>query len=405
MCFKVLYVLFLTCQLLYGSFYIGGVVTPRQLMTIVMFIACYRIGMIKLDKYWGLYLIFIIFYGMSSALTGYFSQYSRQLIGFYMTAYVAYQSTKVIVGKYKAEALIFYTFAAIGLFDAIVTIGQYLYMPWANDVVQVFHFEGSENLSEFQDFHESLEGYTVPGIVGDVMNGYFLPLACIFVWYNRNVMFRFLNFLLWSIVMVGLFFVQQRTGFATGIVASIFIMYQLLSNRMGFVAKALFFIFTIIALSVFWIYGSEFVEESGSRYALGGDMSTRSDLYSRCIDYIFDNPWGGIFDCGNKVGMPHNLFLNAFIYGGYIGGLFVLYIIFEQFKICVRELIHINVRENFALLLVILAWFSFFICSLAHNLSIVTGDVHVWIFWAAIICLIERDAINSQTSLLSLKRR
>ena len=82
-----------------------------------------------------------------------------------MTAYVAYQSTKVIVGKYKAEALIFYTFAAIGLFDAIVTIGQYLYMPWANDVVQVFHFEGSENLSEFQDFHESLEGYTVPGIL------------------------------------------------------------------------------------------------------------------------------------------------------------------------------------------------------------------------------------------------
>lgn len=350
--------------------------------------------MIKFDIYWRLYLIFIAFYGMSSALTGYFSQFFRQLLGFYMTAYVAYQSTKVIVGRYKAEALIFYTFAAIGLFDAIVTIGQYLYMPWANDIVQFFHFVGSEGLAEYQDSHVSLDGATVPGIVGDVINGYFLPIACIFIWHNRDVMFRFLNFILWFICSVGLFFVQQRTGFATGIVASIFIMYQLLSNRMGFVAKTLFFIFTIIALSVFWIYGSEFVEESGSRYALGGDMSTRSDLYSRCIDYILENPWGGIFDCTDRIGMPHNLFLNAFIYGGYLGGTFVICIIISILKTCLKALFNINVREQFALLLMILAWLSFFVCSLAHNQSIVTGDVHVWIFWAAILCLLERDALN-----------
>lgn len=352
--------------------------------------------MIKLDKYWRLYLVFIIFYGVSSAITGYLSNFFRQLIGFYLTAYVAYQSTKVLVGKYKAEELIFYTFAAIGLFDAIVTIGQYLYMPWANDVVQILHFAGSGNLSDFQDSHQSLEGYTVPGIVGDVMNGYFLPIACIFIWYNRDVMLRFPNFILWFICAIGLFFVQQRTGFATGVISSLFVLYKMLSHSMSSVAKFFFFVFTVIVLSIMWSYGFDYIAESESRYALGGDMSTRSRLYSHCIDYIMENPWGGIFDCANKIGMPHNLFLNAFIYGSYVGGLFVLYIVLDQLKICIRELIHINVKENLALLLMILAWFSFFICSLAHNLSVVTGDAHVWIFWAAILCLLERDVILRQ---------
>ena len=265
-----------------------------------------------------------------------------------------------------------------------------MYMPWANNIVKVFHFTGSSGLEDFQDEHSSLEGYTVPGIVGDVMNGYFLPIACIFLWYNRLAILKIRNLMLWVVVVVGLFFVQQRTGFAMGIMASLYILYQILSSRMGLGAKILFFCFSIVAVSVGFSYVFEYIAESESRYTLGLDMSTRTDLYSRCIDYIFANPGGGIFECKNIIGMPHNLLLNAFIYGGYIGGLFVLYIICDQLKICVKSLMCINTKEQFALLLMILAWLSFFVCSIAHNLSIVTGDVHVWIFWAAILCLIER---------------
>lgn len=42
MWFKILYVIFIISQLLYGSYYIGGIVTPRQLMTIIMFIFCIK---------------------------------------------------------------------------------------------------------------------------------------------------------------------------------------------------------------------------------------------------------------------------------------------------------------------------------------------------------------------------
>lgn len=400
MFFKFLYVLFLICQLLYGSFYIGGIVTPRQLMTIVMLILCYRMDMIRFDKYIKAYVIFILFFGISSALGGYLDLFFRQFVGFYLVAYTAYQSTKILVRKYRSENLIFYTFATVGVFDAVITIGQYFYVPWAVDIVRLLHFVGYQELEDFQDDHSysSLEGYTVPGIVGDVMNGYFLPIVCIFLWYNRNVLVKLPNFILWLIAAIGLFLVQQRTGFAAGIIASLYILYQMFISRMGEGTKIIFFVFATVIITIGFHYGLEFISESESRYALGTDMSTRSGLYSKCVDYILANPWGGIFECATKIGMPHNLFLNSFIYGGYIGGLFVLYIIYDQLKICVKSLMCINTKEQFALLLMILAWLSFFVCSLAHNLSIVTGDVHVWIFWAAIICLLERNKNTNITN-------
>ena len=52
-------------------------------------------------------------------------------MGFYFVAYVAYLSTKYIIREYKAEYLIFYTLAFVGLLDAVVTLGQYSFMPFA----------------------------------------------------------------------------------------------------------------------------------------------------------------------------------------------------------------------------------------------------------------------------------
>ena len=115
MLFKILYVLFLIGQLLYGSFYIGGIVTPRQLMTIVMLILCYRMDMIRFDKYIKAYVIFILFFGISSALGGHMDLFFRQFVGLYLVAYTAYQSTKILVHKYRSENLIFYTFASVGV--------------------------------------------------------------------------------------------------------------------------------------------------------------------------------------------------------------------------------------------------------------------------------------------------
>ena len=405
MWFKILYVLFLVCQLLYGSYYIGGLVTPRQLMTVVMFIVCYKMNMIKFDKYIKLYIVFLVFYGMSSALTGYLGMFFRQFVGYYIVAYVAYQSTKILINKYRAENLIFYTFCGIGLFDAVITIGQYWFLPWVDRIVDFFSFVGSRGLEELQEDNDSLEGVAVPGIVGDVMNGYFLPVVCIFLWYNRFVIFKLRIFVLWFIAALGLSYVQQRTGFATGIMASLYILYKILSYRMGIASKCIFFVFAVVIITIGLSYGFDYIAESESRYALGTDMSTRSRLYSKCFNYMLANPLGGIFECAEKIGMPHNLFLNAFIYGGYIGGLFVLYIIFDQLKICVRTLVRINVKEQFALLLMVLAWFSFLICSFAHNLSVVTGDVHVWIFWAAIMCLIDRGNKVVNNSLVKTKYR
>lgn len=157
-------------------------------------------------------------------------------------------------------------------------------MPFAAQIVDFFHFSGGSELSELQEYHHSMDGFVMPGIVGEVMNGYLLPIVCIFLLYNKYSKFFIINIILWTIAIVALFVVQQRTGFFCGVLFSMYIIYELIISRLGKHFKVLFFLLSVFLVVLGVYYGAEMLGGSDSRYALGADMSTRTDIYQKKLE-------------------------------------------------------------------------------------------------------------------------
>ena len=132
MFFKVLYTIFVIAQLLFGSFTIGPV-TPRQVMTVIMLVVCGRNNAIKLDKYFGIYLVFIVGYILAQ-ITGYMFEMIRLLLGYYLVSYVAYQSTKLFIRKTGNANLLLVILFFVGIADGLVTVGQMYQVPYAHEI-------------------------------------------------------------------------------------------------------------------------------------------------------------------------------------------------------------------------------------------------------------------------------
>ncbi len=391
MLFKVLYVLFVVCQLLYGSYYIGDVITPRQLMTVVMFFACIIAKGIKIDKYWWLYIVFILCFGMSSAYTGYSALFIRQLVGFFFVSFVAYCSTIIMVKKYESANVIIQTFVFIGIVDSVVTISQFYNISLANTFVSFMHFEGvDERFLNIQAGQDVMHGTAIPGILGAVLNGYFLSFVSIISLFNKENKLALWNLLIWFIIIIGSYYVQERSGFFGGLVLSVFVMVKMLScssDKYRAIVSPLLLLISIIILAV--ILNN--LTSSEMRYN-SFDMSNRIAIYSKAWDFFMQHPLGGFYLCLNAIEFyPHNLFLNALIFGGWFGGLMIFVILGMQFiEIIPTFFYRIKEQENFALLLFGVAYTVFTINSFVHNLSIVTGDATIWILWGGFVALIDR---------------
>lgn len=392
MLFRILYVVFLTCQLLWGSYYLGGIITPRQLMVLVMFVACVAVKEIKFDRYWWLYSVFLLCFGLSSFLTGFSDQFIHQLIGLFFASYVAYRSTFAMVKRYHSENVIINTFLVIGLLDALVTIGQFFNYDIANTIVDLMHFSGtSERFINLQDRMDTMYGVAIPGIVGDVLNGYLLSFVSVFALYNKNGRLSFHNIIFWLVIVFGSYCVQERSGFFTGIVLSVFMMFKVLSNvtkKYRIITFSLFFL--VVILSGMYLFDALSVSET--RYSIGFDMSSRDAIYGYSWDFFIQHPFGGFFLLAENGVLPHNLFLSALIFGGLIGGVMICIILWMQFsKMLPSFIAPIKGHHGYMMLLFALAYVAFTVNSLWHNLSIVSGDATLWIIWGGFLSLSEME--------------
>ena len=108
--YYLLYLIFLISSILYGSLYIGPV-TPRQIMSVVMIVVCIKEGYLFFDKYAKLYFGFVFFYLVACFSTGGFDIALRNLLSYYLVAFVGYQSTRMIISKYRgARFVLFFAF-------------------------------------------------------------------------------------------------------------------------------------------------------------------------------------------------------------------------------------------------------------------------------------------------------
>ena len=346
----------------------------------------------KIDKYLRYYIIFLFFFGISSFITGYEVDFLNKLFGTYLPIIAAYTATCILIQKYNGTTILVWLFVCIGILDAIVTIGQFLHLAYVNEIYSLFGFTNDEEFVDKMLRRDDLSGFTIHGLFAGVSNGYFLSATTLLVLYNKKCN-SIINLGLWMIMISASFLAQERTGFYLAFIFSIFIMSRIVStkgsNKMRWAISLSIIMIAIILLSS---YG-ELLLSSDFRYAKGFDMQNRDIARSSTLDYLLQNPLGGIGDYMSKGNIPpHNIIYNAILYGGIIGGVIIIILLILQMLKIFPYLYKTNKLENSEWMFIFgLMYFDYTLNSLFHNSSIVTGAFLFFVWWGAFIALADSN--------------
>ena len=355
-----------------------------------MFTVLIQQRQITIDKYFKLYIVFIVFFIVGDMSAGLLEPSFRRLMGFYFVSFVAYQATKVLIAKFDGQKWLAGTLLIIGIVDALVTVGYMYGLPISPVIRSFLYIDVQDELIEelMSRNLDSLDGYAVPGLLERVTNGYFL---CIMSVISFSVICRkvnFLNYLCWLVILFGLFCVQERTAFFVGTFFSVLIIFRNNLRQSTSLGKRLLFIFVVFVIIIYALplLIDTLVTEK-SRYSMDASLSReRGKIIEMAIPYIFNNPFGG-WDYYIRQGYPypHNLVINALLFGGWIGGIVIIYLILKQSY----EILLSAYKKNYWISYSAYIWGIAYICytlnSITHNLSIVYGDPTIWILWGAFI--------------------
>lgn len=400
MYFKITYTIFIVSQLLFGSFYIGPI-TPRQTMAIIMFFVCWKNNSIKIDIYFKIYIIFILGYIIAQLYTGYVSEMVRLLFGYYLVSYITYQSTKLLFYKERNTSLLMCILFIVGIADGVVTIGQMYQVPFAHEVSLLF---GNNKLGDIYDSmsernQDNMMGYTIPGLFGPVPNGYFLSAITLLCFYNKRAKVTIVNMLLVIFFIFTTFIVQERTALIVCIILSLFSLYKFLFSQEETSIFKKILVFSIILFGCFYIVPElvDTIIQGDSRYTKGFSLSDeRGEINQRAINYLLWNPLGGLNEFTANNHYPHNIFINAFMFGGIFGGIGLMFLFFKQTFLSVKIILSDISSTNVQQFVFVMMFVCYTLNSLTHNLSIVTGEPTMWLLWGAIIGLKEYGGANSK---------
>ena len=401
--YNYIYCLFFFCACILSTQKMLMSLTPRQLFAVIMFFVCLRVEGNKIwcDKLFGFYVVFVICYGISSLLTGYFSEFLLRLIGDYFVAYVGLWSIRLLISKNNDVEWFLYTIIFIGLFDGIVTALQFLGIPYLDTFLNRLHLVSyTPYLNIYQGSGEALLSRCVPGIFSHpVLNAHALAATTVISTYIACKKNHILGIILTLLMIIFLFCTQQRTAFAIGLLSVLaIVIISARQSKLRFISiPALIIIFTYFG---FLFYG--FISKGDFRFSeIGMDSGGRDYIYKYCRDFIKANPLGGINSFVAATGVyPHNLFFNAFIFGGWIGGTVIIGMVFFQLVQCYKSIInkHVDITEK----ILALAVFSLIVNGITHNQSIVNGEIITWTIWGAFYYT-KQSMANTRKQQLYLK--
>lgn len=384
--FKIAYIVFFVSILFYSSFRVVGPVTPRHIMTIVMFVMCINEDKkVYKDKYFRWYLLFIFCFGFSSLWTYYLDKFLTFLLAYFFVAYVAYWATMILIKKHNGTSVLVNTIVVLGILNALTTIGQFYEIGIFNRIPEIMRINVSEDFLELAEERDEFEGISLPGLLsGAVSNGYFAMTATLLsLWYQRN-RFSFIRLIPWGIGMIGLYVTQQRAPFFITTALSLYIMFKVMGKNTGGLTPIIRLAFIVVA--VFGVlYFLAYTSSSEMRYVKGFEDKSRVGLIQKTMEYLSQHILlGGRFHSQSMgVRPPHNLFLNAWLYGGILG-LFVIFgITIKQVVLVAKQTIGKQFLMDYSKTIFGLVFLAYTVNSMVHNQSIVTGDAVIWILWGA----------------------
>ena len=417
--FKGLYVAFFIAVVFYGQLRLMFGLTPRHIAIVVMLIACMKQGVpFPMGRIMKTYMVFILTYLVSATITGYIG---NVLIMYYVGACVGFWATKILVVKYNDGGLLLNLIVVLGVINAFVTIGQTFNMSFSDELISFFQLRLPQKYVDRMDVEGSEDMalmLTRPGLFANsVYNGYFLMTAGVasLMLFTRKLWMQ--RFIPWIIISFGCICVQERGPIIILTLLSALAFYKIpIIRKRQYALFVLLFIIIVQFIvssignlfpasetnrtevhrtfttyyddeddeseSYTWSNYSRFAKESRLADA-GLNDSGREYIYSQTIDYLTDYPIiGGVHRLHAMYDIyPHNLFLIAFCYGGIVGGVAIMLILFWQIMPLWRVIRKKIADTNPVCFFTALAYLAYTLNSLAHNRSVVTGDEVVWMLW------------------------
>jgi len=392
MIFKLVYCIYLVICLFFGVVPIFGAITLRHAFTILMVLFCFYEGGVKLDKFLKWYMVFLFFYVLVEVASGFSSIIFSKLLGTYLASFTLYMATKTMIKKYDAGMLIIGVLVACGVVNSVVAIAQFYGSPLAQTIPDILHIDIAEEELDMYE-REDLHGSYVGGLMGIVISGYFLSATSVLALYNRKGKIKVYNWIIFAVIFFALFLVQERSGVAAGLMcAFLFLALVSVRNRKTLVTSSLVL---IVAFFVITKLGPRFVSFEDTRYVVQGMTDENRINHARsAIEWVLHNPMGGA-DCYYFFGgyYPHNFFANALLYGGVYGGTVLIGIMIAQLVKIGKVFLSYSKGKISSVLLVVscVTYLCYTINSFFHNYSLVMGGEMIFLLWAMISSLLERE--------------
>lgn len=222
-----------------------------------------------------------------------------------------------------------------------------------------------------------------PGIFPSVVyNGYIVgslsPIALYKFYKAQTLTKKIISVLSVLLIVCSLIVIQQRMAFFLFVLAFVAMMFTRNKRQTILIAIGL--------LIVYLIYSFDIGAEQFGRLVDIEDKN-REHLYANGFDYIFSHLWAGgrkEFIELNRLSV-HNIFLNAFMYGGILGAALIITIYVRMcatsIKIILKSLKN-RITESVAFAYALLIYN---IISLTHNNSLLTGDPIIWVFYGLML--------------------
>jgi hypothetical protein len=386
----------LIASVLFGGFIIGPFSIRIYISILIFGVVLFMYRSLKYTTEIYLYLAFILFFLLALLINGEILTFDffKYFFGRYFICIVSFFVFLTLIDKKSQIDLILKYLLLIGIFNFIISTFQFFGFEFAWAVPGLFNkgIDENEKFMLLSDRSSGL-GVGVSGLFSNIVSNGYMSATFFFgaLYYHslfKSLLFKVISTILIFCMLFTVFETQQRLMFIVCCLA--FVHYLIPFKKMRLFG---FMLFLLVSLYVYISPNVILTSDDVGRVGNFNDAD-RLVIYSLGFDFVINNIfWGGIEKFaenlrinGYLINSSHNFFLNAFIYGGLLGGITISYLffrmLFKSFYFIKIATFDADKSLSYFISLMIIA---FLLNSLTHNSSLVTGEEKIWIYFALLI--------------------
>lgn len=333
-----------------------------------------------------LYCCFLVCMSIAMSFNGEFYEYGviKVLLAFHLVCIVSYYAVRYYVNSNNTINIVSIILITAVILNSVVTILQYTGNPLGWGINLAITGARNEMIVGYSD--SVAEGETMlglartPGLLDSaVANGMFISslgiIPFIYLSKIKKEKSKICRAICWcslGLSSVACFMCQERAALMMFVAALLYLLWNQTKSKLIIIIAFL--------IGAFYLGSTPANNISGlGRFTdFSVDDDLRSNIWNTAETFISNNlMWGGPLHFLNIAGhFPHNFFFNALIYGGLIGGVFVIVLFI---KIITRGIKSIRRGTTSEEIVYATALLSYLMQGMLHNASLVTGSVTIFV--------------------------